>query len=951
MTILDLSKEDNKRFCYLLLYFMISGAYLGLLETVSYSVFNINVGSEYLPIAFIIFPLFNFICSRGFIRFYNKLNKVSFYRVFNGLLVIAHVFMYLILTGVFEANVYSAVLLMVAFILVELVVLARIFLTQETLDINGIKRMTPIIDGGSAIGAITMAVVLNLTKGAIGTETIFIFFAVFLVGSTLVTDILLKKHRILVSQNKRDVVVSYKDGFDYIRENKFLTKLIIIFSLVFIGYVFVNFQFNNYASAHYSDMNDLSLYFSRYIILKYVLSLVVNMLILSKLTVKLGSIKVIIIGLYSSIIAIVLMLFGKEIILLASVSKGVYWVLGYNLCAIILQSFYKLIDVRYKQIVITIINNVSNFIGFTLGGIVLIVFSYGGINILILNLLTVVMLMVVIRWWKKSDADFISIIRNNLNGTEDINVVGLIGVENSTKYIDHIIRDIEMKSENELEFIIELLLAFDYKGKERVLMAILLLEKMKLQVEIIDIVFERRLSAFDFNILSTCSLESNAYFLKKLVLCENREFVQCELDCIKTSASLSLRIKTFLKTGSVENYESILKYLVDHKSADHFKYIMQICTTYEQVHHKLNMLYIKVISEEIISINQYFSDYLSLINRYDAGLINSYIVERVEGSYDTKTMKSLVRDDYEYEMYVHSESPLNNALALIMFDRRINNHELIYYELMGRIESITLEICKLKRVVSNHKLLVDDLEDVIDYIEYVLVVYLLRGKHIEILEDLDRHLKEKEKRELLIEMMSNVLNPNDFEMLKKIIFREYEEKDRQFDYEALKIGDKDDRLYNVYMNIGGMAMDAQVKNEIDQLKVLKDLPIFSDLNIEMLYKLERIARYKKTKVGEKIIAIGEESKEFYVILEGTANVFVNVNNAPVAVISKGDIIGELGVINKEPRNATVESVDACNLLVFQGEEFLMLMDTYSSISRAVIKTLSKRLSGMLKDLK
>jgi CRP-like cAMP-binding protein len=84
---------------------------------------------------------------------------------------------------------------------------------------------------------------------------------------------------------------------------------------------------------------------------------------------------------------------------------------------------------------------------------------------------------------------------------------------------------------------------------------------------------------------------------------------------------------------------------------------------------------------------------------------------------------------------------------------------------------------------------------------------------------------------------------------------------------------------------------------------LRAIPLFSSLTDE---ELRRVATFAtETSVGEAttILRQGDYATELYVIEEGTAR--VERDGAEVAALSAGDFFGEIGVLGKELRSASV----------------------------------------------
>ncbi len=130
---------------------------------------------------------------------------------------------------------------------------------------------------------------------------------------------------------------------------------------------------------------------------------------------------------------------------------------------------------------------------------------------------------------------------------------------------------------------------------------------------------------------------------------------------------------------------------------------------------------------------------------------------------------------------------------------------------------------------------------------------------------------------------------------------------------------------------------------------LKSIPMFETLDIDTLKKLTEIVSVSHLNSGDTIVRKGQRGKQFFVLLRGRAAVYLNEKEGPIAVIPEGQMIGELGVINKDTRTATVKADGPVEVLAMEGDAFLELVKKNTAIGLAVIETLSSRLTSMLKD--
>jgi CRP-like cAMP-binding protein len=84
---------------------------------------------------------------------------------------------------------------------------------------------------------------------------------------------------------------------------------------------------------------------------------------------------------------------------------------------------------------------------------------------------------------------------------------------------------------------------------------------------------------------------------------------------------------------------------------------------------------------------------------------------------------------------------------------------------------------------------------------------------------------------------------------------------------------------------------------------LTALPIFSDLSQAEANRLAAFATETSVAEGQILMKEGDYSTELIGIEEGTADVIQR--GQKVASLGPGDLIGEMGLLSREPRNADV----------------------------------------------
>ena len=93
---------------------------------------------------------------------------------------------------------------------------------------------------------------------------------------------------------------------------------------------------------------------------------------------------------------------------------------------------------------------------------------------------------------------------------------------------------------------------------------------------------------------------------------------------------------------------------------------------------------------------------------------------------------------------------------------------------------------------------------------------------------------------------------------------------------------------------------------------LKEIPIFSHLSDEEAKRLAAFATETSVSEGQILMKQGDYSTELIGIQEGTADVIRD--GEKIASLKEGDLIGEMGLLEREPRNADVIATSAMRVM-------------------------------------
>ena len=130
-----------------------------------------------------------------------------------------------------------------------------------------------------------------------------------------------------------------------------------------------------------------------------------------------------------------------------------------------------------------------------------------------------------------------------------------------------------------------------------------------------------------------------------------------------------------------------------------------------------------------------------------------------------------------------------------------------------------------------------------------------------------------------------------------------------------------------------------------KVDLIKGVPLFSKLSKSKLNALASIADEIDLPQGKQLTREGERGREFFVLIDGAAE--VRKGGRRVNTLGPGDFLGEISLITKMPRTATVTTNEPTRALVITDRAFAQLLRESPQISQGVLEAVGERLAHEL----
>ena len=122
---------------------------------------------------------------------------------------------------------------------------------------------------------------------------------------------------------------------------------------------------------------------------------------------------------------------------------------------------------------------------------------------------------------------------------------------------------------------------------------------------------------------------------------------------------------------------------------------------------------------------------------------------------------------------------------------------------------------------------------------------------------------------------------------------------------------------------------------------LASVPLFSACSKKDLQRIARASDEVGVKAGRVLVDQGRTGHEFFLVIDGQAS--VRRNDRKVATVGPGQFFGELSLLDRGPRSASVVADTDMTLLVLGQREFSAVLDDVPEMAHKLLAAMARRL--------
>ena len=133
-------------------------------------------------------------------------------------------------------------------------------------------------------------------------------------------------------------------------------------------------------------------------------------------------------------------------------------------------------------------------------------------------------------------------------------------------------------------------------------------------------------------------------------------------------------------------------------------------------------------------------------------------------------------------------------------------------------------------------------------------------------------------------------------------------------------------------------------NNLEKALALRAAPLFASLSADALLPVASLCQQMDLVGGQVLFEAGEVGDSMFVVASGCVQ--VKRGAELLAKLGPGEVVGEMGALDLEPRSATVVASEPSRLIRLERNDLMDLLTDYPELMRGLAVMLVDRIRGM-----
>jgi CRP/FNR family transcriptional regulator, cyclic AMP receptor protein len=131
---------------------------------------------------------------------------------------------------------------------------------------------------------------------------------------------------------------------------------------------------------------------------------------------------------------------------------------------------------------------------------------------------------------------------------------------------------------------------------------------------------------------------------------------------------------------------------------------------------------------------------------------------------------------------------------------------------------------------------------------------------------------------------------------------------------------------------------------LEKALALRAAPLFASLSADAILPVAALSHQVDLVAGQVLFEAGEVGDAMFVVASGAVQ--VKRGNQQVAQLGPGEVVGEMGALDLEPRSATVIAAEPTRLVRLERNDLMDLLTDYPELMRNLSVMLVERIRSM-----